>query len=102
MTVLEEQSRTRMDLARSLDLVARAITRQATGIESLVAGVNHNTSRVGAVSGEMSKIRRWLEWALLPRPLPEGQQKVEDLLVEQNESMQELTTELQTLETNVI
>jgi len=30
----------------------------------LAAGVNHNTSRVGAVVGEYNKLKKHLEWAL--------------------------------------
>ena len=109
INILQEQSQTRGDLARSLDLVARAITRQATACESLVAGVNSNTSRVGAVSGETNKVRTWLQWAM-PRPLPESAKRLEELLVAHGEkseqAMQELakefSTELQTVGSKIV
>ena len=109
IAILQEQSQTRGDLARSLDLVARAITRQATACESLVAGVSSNTSRVGAVSGETNKVRTWLQWAM-PRLLPESAKRLEELLVAHGEkseqAMQELakefSTELQTVGSKIV
>ena len=107
--ILKEQSQTREDLARALDLVAKAIGRQAGACESLVASVNSNTSRVGAVAGETSKVRTWLAWAM-PRPLTEGTKKLEQVITshgEQSEkAMQELaagfSTELQSVGNKII
>ena len=99
INILQEQSQTRADLARALDLVARAISRQAGACESLVAGVNSNTSRVGAVSGETNKVRTWLQWAM-PRPLSESAKKLEELVTSHGEksekAMQELASEFST------
>ena len=41
-----------------------AVNNMARGIESLSAGVTYNTSRVGAVVGEYTKLKKHLEWAL--------------------------------------
>ena len=60
--VLEGQQWSREELARALDVVSKAIHRQATAVESLSAGVGYNTSRVGAITGEIQKVRRWVEW----------------------------------------
>ena len=99
INILQEQSQTRADLARALDLVARAISRQAGACESLVAGVNSNTSRVGAVSGETNKVRTWPQWAM-PRPLSESAKKLEELVTSHGEksekAMQELASEFST------
>ena len=70
-----------------------------------MAGVNHNSSRVGAVSGEMGKLRIWIEW-VIPRPLGEAQKKSRDLTEEQSEKfakiLEGLTGEVQGLGKRVI
>ena len=62
LELLQDQQRSRQELARALDVVSTAIQRQATAVESLSAGVGYNTSRVGAVTGEIQKVRKWIEW----------------------------------------
>ena len=72
----------------------------ARASESLAAGVNHNTSRVGAVVGEYTKLKKHLEWALdvsmadvLKRNnkgRTERDQALQDLMTQLFESMDEL------------
>ena len=52
------------DLCRSLEAVGEAVTNMARASESLAAGVNHNTSRVGAMVGELTKLKKHVEWSL--------------------------------------
>ena len=52
------------DLCRSLVAVGEAVTNMARASESLAAGVNHNTSRVGAIVGEFTKLKKHVEWSL--------------------------------------
>ena len=103
--LLQDQRASRLELARALEVVAAAIQRQANGIESLVAGVNYNTGRVGAVSGEMVKLRKWIEW-IAPKPLEEYYKKNSQLTQEQGEKIAQLfealTAEVQGLGTGVI
>ena len=82
LATLQDQQRSRLELARALETVAAAISRQANGIESLVAGVNYNTGRLGAVSGEMQKLRKWIEW-VSPRPLAEYHKQSSELTKEE-------------------
>ena len=97
INILQEQSQTRADLARALDLVARAISRQAGACESLVAGVNHQPRRGGLRRD--NKVRTWLQWAM-PRPLSESAKKLEELVTSHGEksekAMQELASEFST------
>ena len=51
------------DLCRSLEAVGEAVTNMARASESLAAGVNHNTSRVGAMVGELTKLKKHVEWS---------------------------------------
>ena len=47
-----------------MDVLAKSITGMANSIESLSGGVAYNTSRVGALTGEVQKIRKHIEWSL--------------------------------------
>ena len=72
----------------------------ARASESFAAGVNHNTSRVGAVVGEYNKLKKHLEWALdvsmadvLKRNnkgRTERDQALQDLMTQLFESMDKL------------
>ena len=53
-----------MTFADPLEAVGAAVNNMARASESLAAGVNHNTSRVGAVVGEFTKLKKHLEWSL--------------------------------------
>ena len=88
------------DLCRSLEAVGAAVNNMARASESLAAGVNHNTSRVGAVVGEYNKLKKHLEWALdvsmadvLKRNnkgRTERDQALQDLMTQLFESMDKL------------
>ena len=65
LDVLIQSSHTlQSDLCRSLEAVGEAVTNMARASESLAAGVNHNTSRVGALVGELTKLRKHVKWSL--------------------------------------
>ena len=63
-TLIKSTHTLQQDLCRSLEAVGAAVNNMARASESLAAGVNHNTSRVGAVVGEHTKLKKHLEWAL--------------------------------------
>ena len=63
-TLIKSTHTLQQDLCRSLEAVGEAVNNMARASESLAAGVNHNTSRVGAVVGEYTKLKKHLEWAL--------------------------------------
>ena len=63
-TLIKSTHTLQQDLCRSLEAVGAAVNNMARESESLAAGVNHNTSRVGAVVGEYTKLKKHLEWAL--------------------------------------
>ena len=63
-TLIKSTHVLQQDLCRSLEAVGEAVNNMARALESLAAGVNHNTSRVGAVVGEYNKLKKHLEWAL--------------------------------------
>ena len=63
-TLIKSTHTLQQDLCRSLEAVGEAVNNTARASESLAAGVNHNTSRVGAVVGEYTKLKKHLEWAL--------------------------------------
>ena len=63
-TLIKSTHTLQQDLCRSLEAVGAAVNNMARASESLAAGVNHNTSRVGAVVGEYNKLKKHLEWAL--------------------------------------
>ena len=63
-TLIKSTHVLQQDLCRSLEAVGEAVNNMARASESLAAGVNHNTSRVGAVVGEYTKLKKHLEWAL--------------------------------------
>ena len=63
-TLIQSTHTLQQDLCRSLEAVGAAVNNMARASESLAAGVNHNTSRVGAVVGEYNKLKKHLEWAL--------------------------------------
>ena len=65
LEVLIQNSQTlQQDLCRSLETVGSAVNNMARAVESLTAGVSHNTGRVGAVCGEYTKLKKHLEWAM--------------------------------------
>ena len=63
-TLIKSTHTLQQDLCRSLEAVGAAVNNMARASESLAAGVNHNTSRVGAVVGEYNKLKKHLEWAM--------------------------------------
>ena len=82
------------DLCRSLEAVGEAVTNMARASESLAAGVNHNTSRVGAIVGEFTKLKKHVEWSL--------DVSMKDVLkdnkkgrMERDQSLQDIMTQLQ-------
>ena len=56
-TLIKSTHTLQQDLCRSLEAVGAAVNNMARASESLAAGVNHNTSRVGAVVGEYNKLK---------------------------------------------
>ena len=65
LEVLIQNSQTlQQDLCRTLETVGSAVNNMARAVESLTAGVSYNTSRVGAVCGEYTKLKKHLECAM--------------------------------------
>ena len=62
--LIQNSQNLQQDLCKSLETVSSAVNNMARAIESLSAGVSHNTGRVGAVCGEYTKLRKHLEWAM--------------------------------------
>ena len=62
--LIQQSQNLQRDLCKSLEVVSGAINNMARGIESLSGGVTYNTSRVGAMVGEYTKLRKHLEWTL--------------------------------------
>ena len=99
-TLIKSTHTLQQDLCRSLEAVGAAVNNMARASESLAAGVNHNTSRVGAVVGEYTKLKKHLEWALdvsmadvLKRNnkgRTERDQALQDLMTQLFESMDKL------------
>ena len=99
-TLIKSTHTVQQDLCRSLEAVGAAVNNMARASESLAAGVNHNTSRVGAVVGEYNKLKKHLEWALdvsmadvLKRNnkgRTERDQALQDLMTQLFESMDKL------------
>ena len=63
-TVLEQSKKGHEDLTRSMEIVGKAITGMSHSIESLSGGVAYHASRTGAMVGEVTKMRKHLEWCL--------------------------------------
>lgn len=61
-SLIEHTQTLQSDLVKSMKVVGDAITGMAHSIESLSGGVTYNTSRVGALSGEVQKIRKHMDW----------------------------------------
>ena len=62
--VLEQSKKGHEDLTRSMEVVGKAITGMSHSIESLSGGVSYHASRTGAMVGEVTKMRKHLEWCL--------------------------------------
>ena len=63
-TVLEQTQKGHADLTRSMEIVGKAIQGMSHSIESLSGGVSYHASRTGAMVGEVTKLRKHLEWCL--------------------------------------
>ena len=92
------------DLCRSLEAVGEAVTNMARASESLAAGVNHNTSRTGAMVGELTKLKKHVEWSLdasMKETLRDNKkgrlerdQSLQDIMSQLHESMDKLQESL--------
>ena len=104
-TLIKSTHTLQQDLCRSLEAVGAAVNSTARASESLAAGVNHNTSRVGAVVGEYNKLKKHLEWALdvsmadvlkkNTKSRTERDQALQDLMTQLFESMDKLQENMQ-------
>ena len=63
-TVLEQTQKGHADLTRSMETVGKAIQGMSHSIESLSGGVSYHASRTGAMVGEVTKLRKHLEWCM--------------------------------------
>ena len=63
-TVLEQTQKGHADLTRSMEIVGKAIQGMSHSIESLSGGVSYHASRTGAMVGEVTKMRKHLEWCM--------------------------------------
>ena len=82
------------DLCRSLEAVGEAVTNMARASESLAAGVNHNTSRVGAMVGELTKLKKHVEWSL-DVSMKDTLRDNKKGRLERDQSLQDIMTQLQ-------
>ena len=99
-TLIKSTHTLQHDLCRSLEAVGAAVNNMARASESLAAGVNHNTSRVGAVVGEFTKLKKHLEWSLdvsmkdvlkdNKKGRMERDQSLQDIMTQLHESMDKL------------
>ena len=104
-TLIKSTHTLQQDLCRSLEAVGAAVNNMARASESLAAGVNHNTSRVGAVVGEYDKLKKHLEWAMdvsmgdvlkkNAKSRTERDQALQDLMTQLFESMDKLQENMQ-------
>ena len=104
-TLIKSTHTLQQDLCRSLEAVGAAVNNMARASESLAAGVNHNTSRVGAVVGEYNKLKKHLEWAMdvsmgdvlkkNAKSRTERDQALQDLMTQLFESMDKLQENMQ-------
>ena len=104
-TLIKSTHTLQQDLCRSLEAVGAAVNNMARASESLAAGVNHNTSRVGAVVGEYNKLKKHLEWAMdvsmgevlkkNAKNRTERDQALQDLMTQLFESMDKLQENMQ-------
>ena len=106
LEILIQNSQTlQRDLCRSLETVGSAVNNMSRAVESLTAGVSHNTGRVGAVCGEYSKLRKHLEWAMdvsmgdvlkkNAKNRTERDQALQELMAQLFESMDKLQENMQ-------
>ena len=103
-TLIKSTHTLQHDLCRSLEAVGAAVNNMARASESLAAGVNHNTSRVGAVVGEFTKLKKHLEWSLdvsmkdvlkdNKKGRMERDQSLQDIMTQLHESMDKLQENL--------
>ena len=67
--------------------------------------MGYNTSRVGAVTGEIQKLRKWIEW-FAPKPLEDYHFQSNKLSMEQGEKVTQilgaLTTEIKRMSESVV
>ena len=82
------------DLCRSLEAVGEAVTNMARASESLAAGVNHNTSRVGAMVGELTKLKKHVEWSL-DASMKDTLRDNKKGRLERDQSLQDIMSQLQ-------
>ena len=92
-TLIKSTHTLQQDLCRSLEAVGAAVNNMARASESLAAGVNHNTSRVGAVVGEYNKLKKHLEWAM-DVSMGEVLKKNAKNRTERDQALQDLMTQL--------
>ena len=62
--ILEQSKKGHEDLTKSMAVVGNAITGMSRSVESLSGGVSYHGSRTGALVGEVTKMRKHLEWCL--------------------------------------
>ena len=82
------------DLCRSLEAVGEAVTNMARASESLAAGANHNTSRVGAMVGELTKLKKHVEWSL-DASMKDTLRDNKKGRLERDQSLQDIMSQLQ-------
>ena len=103
--LIQQSQNLQRDLCKSLETVSGAVNNMSRAIESLSAGVSHNTGRVGVVCGEYSKLRKHLEWAMdvsmgevlkkNAKNRTERDQALQDLMTQLFESMDKLQENMQ-------
>ena len=62
--ILEQSKKGHEDLTKSMGVLGNAITGMSRSVESLSGGVSYHASRTGAIAGEVTKMRKHLEWCL--------------------------------------
>ena len=80
-------------LIKSTHTLQQDLCRSLEASESLAAGVNHNTSRVGAVVGEYNKLKKHVEWAL-DVSMADVLKKNNKSRTERDQALQDLMTQL--------
>ena len=103
-TVLEQTKKGHADLTRSMEIVGKAITGMSHSIESLSGGVSYHASRTGAMVGEVTKMRKHLEWCLnvdMKQTLKSNQEGRDSRDESQQDLMNRLCEAMDLLEENI-
>ena len=103
-TVLEQTQKGHADLTRSMEIVGKAIQGMSHSIESLSGSVSYHASRTGAMVGEVTKLRKHLEWCMnvdMKATLESNQEGRQSRNASQQDLMNQLCEAMDLLQNNI-